>query len=248
MTLAAEGLTLSGRLQRVTATFAPGHITAICGPNGAGKSSLLHALAGLLSPDSGIVRLDGAPLARLPAKERARRIGFLPQSADVAWDVPVRSLVALGRMPHGDRSSPPVDAAMNAMDLRDVAQRRVLTLSGGERARVLLARVLAGEPRWILADEPLAALDLAHQAAMLHHFRRAAAAGTGVVLVLHDLAAAMNHADRVLVLGQGAVAAEGSPDHALDPAVIKRVWNVDAQCIGEAGARALVTTGRDSSS
>ncbi|WP_228243630.1 ABC transporter ATP-binding protein [Porphyrobacter sp. GA68] len=248
MTLTAEALMLTGRLQRVSAAFMPGHITAICGPNGAGKSSLLHALAGLLSPASGTVRLDGAPLAQMRARERARRIGFLPQSAEVAWDVPVRSLVALGRMPHGDRSSPPVDAALAAMDLQHVAQRRVLTLSGGERARVLLARVLAGEPRWILADEPLAALDLAHQAAMLRHFRTSAAAGTGVVLVLHDLAAAMNHADRVLVLTQGAVAADGSPDHALDAAVIKRVWNVDAQWIGDTGARALVTMGRGGSS
>jgi iron complex transport system ATP-binding protein len=238
--LEAEDVGLTGRLHDVGVRFAPGRITAICGPNGAGKSSLLQVLAGLLTPETGTVRLDGDALARLAPAERARRIGYLPQAADVAWDVTVRSLVGLGRMPHGDQAEEPVTTALAAVDCAHLEERRVLTLSGGERARVLLARVLAGEPRWILADEPLAALDLAHQAALIRHLRYSADAGTGVLLVLHDLAAAMNHADRVVVLDQGKVVADGPSEDALDEKVILQVWGVEARWIGEARARALV--------
>ena len=110
-----------------------------------------------------------------------------------------------------------------------------------ERARALLARVLAGEPRWILADEPLAALDLAHQLALLRHLRRASDEGAGVVLVLHDLALAMNHADRIVVLSGGMKAADGPPEEALSAAIVQRVWGVPAHWLGEPGARALMT-------
>ena len=184
MTLAADRIALGQRLADVSLALEPGTITAICGPNGAGKSSLLEALAGLLEVDRGTVALDGADLRDMPARDRAQRVGYLPQAHEIAWDVPVRSLVELGRMPHGDRRAGPVDAALEALDIADLAERRAQSLSGGETARVLLARVLAGEPQWILADEPLAALDIAHQLALLRHLRRAADRGVGVVLVL----------------------------------------------------------------
>src|SRR5690606_30169129 len=132
-----------------TAALVPGSITAICGPNGAGKSTLLQALAGLVPPTAGAVELDGAPLPG--GRERARRIGYLPQDGEIAWDLSVTGLAALGRLPHGDRAEAPVEAALAALDLAGLAQRPVSTLSGGERARALLARVLAGEPEWILA-------------------------------------------------------------------------------------------------
>ena len=233
-----KGLTVQGRLDGVSAALEPGRITAICGPNGAGKSTLLQCLAGLIEPDEGGVLLDGAPLPG--GRERARRIGYLPQVGEIAWDLSVAGLTALGRLPHGDRGEAPVAAALAAVDLADLAERPVSTLSGGERARALLARVLAGEPAWILADEPLAALDLGHQLALLAHLREAADAGAGVVLVLHDLALAMNHADRVLVLDRGMLAADGPPAEALSEATIARVWGVRARWLGEPGARALV--------
>lgn len=238
--LAAIDIALPGRLAGVSATLEPGCITAICGPNGAGKSSLLECLAGLLTPASGTVTLEGEPLAALSPRARAQAIGYLPQTGEVAWDVAVRSLVALGRLPHRDARAEPVAAALAALDLQDLADRPVSRLSGGERARALLARVLAGEPRWILADEPLAALDLAHQLALLRHLRAAAERGTGVVLVLHDLALAMNHADRVLVLDHGTLAADGPPEQALSAAMVAQVWRVPARWLGEPGARALV--------
>ena len=239
MILSAQNITVAGRLANASLTLEPGAITAICGPNGAGKSTLLEVLAGLIDPDMGHVALGDTTLGAMTPRTRAQAIGYLPQQAEIAWDVPVRSLVALGRMPHGDSNAEPIDAALAALDLTAFAERRAQTLSGGETARVLLARVLAGEPKWILADEPLAALDLAHQLALLGHLRRAADAGAGVVLVLHDLALAMNHADRAVVLDGGRVVADGACEDALDHSVIERVWGVSARWLGEPRARAL---------
>lgn len=246
MTLEACDLTLKrgGRtvIDAVSASLRPGEITAIVGPNGAGKSSLLLGLAGLLPPPGGAVMLDGAGLAAILPRDRAKAIGYLPQSPDIAWDVSVQSLVALGRLPWRDRGTAEIAAAIAALDLEALRHRPVSRLSGGERARVLLARVLAGTPRWILADEPLAALDLAQQLALVAHLKACASAGQGVVVVLHDLALAMNHAARVVVLKQGRMIADGPPHAALAPEVIAETWGVSARWVGDAGARALVAS------
>ena len=239
MSLSAHSLTIAGRVNRLDCALERGEVTAICGPNGAGKSSLLQALAGLLPLDAGEVRLDGRNLH--DHRDRAKHLGYLPQSPEITWDVSVRHIVELGRIPHRDTASGPVDAAISALDLKGYEQRRAQALSGGEQARVLLARVLAGEPDWILADEPLAALDLAHQNTLVRHLRMAAREGKGVVLVLHDLAIAKNHADRVLVLDRGTVMADGAPAEALSSAMIRKVWGVNTRWLGEAGAEALAT-------
>lgn len=252
MTLAAENLTLTrgGQtvLREVSCALAPGHITAIVGPNGAGKSSLLMALGGLLAAGEGQVTLDGARLSDLSPQTRARALGYLPQHGEIAWDVSVAALVALGRMAHGDKRREPVHAALAALELEPLRTRPVSQLSGGERARVLLARVLAGEPRWILADEPLAALDLAHQLTLIDHLKDSAKDGAGVVIVLHDLAVAMNHADRVLVLqaqGRGGrLVADGPPQEALSPERIAAVWGAQVQWLGEPGRYALAAQRR----
>lgn len=244
MSLAAQNLTLLGRLDDASVALRPGEVTAICGPNGAGKSSLLACFAGLLKPDAGSVALDGKPLATLQSRQRAQAIGYLPQQGEVAWDLSVETLAALGRLPwrtSAEADQAAVDAALTTLDLEDFRHRPVSKLSGGEQARALLARVLAGEPKWLLADEPLANLDLAHQLALLAQFRRLAADGAGVVLVLHDLAQAMNHAGRVVVLDGGRVAADGPPDQALSEVVIAQVWKVSARWLGEPGQRALST-------
>lgn len=249
-TLAAAGLELSGRLAGISATLEPGKVTAIVGPNGAGKSTLLGCLAGLIVPAAGSVALGGVPLATLSPRERARQIGFLPQTPEIAWDVTVETLVRLGRLPwqggplHRPATSREEDAAavadaLAALDLAAFRHRPVSRLSGGERARALAARVLAGRPRWLLADEPLANLDLAHAAALVARLRDQARSGTGVVLVLHDLATAMNHADRVLVLQNGVIAADGPPAEALTADLIRAVWEVPARWLGDPGARAL---------
>lgn len=239
MTLAAKHLTVPGRLADVSVTLRRGELTAICGPNGAGKTTLLRVLAGL---EPGPARLGETPLAAMDPRLRAQTIGYLAQQAEPAWNLTASALVRLGRLPH--RTSRAEDeaaahAALAALDCTHLAERGIHTLSGGERARVLLARVLAGLPQWILADEPLASLDLAHAAALLKHFRALADQGAGVVLVVHSLAHAMNHADRVIVLEHGRIAADGPPQIALSEDVIEQVWRVKAQWTGPAAARAL---------
>ena len=246
MTLSAHGVTLVGRLSQADCRLEAGRITAICGPNGAGKSTLLQALAGLVAPDEGEVRLDGSALSALAARERARAVGYLPQTPELAWDIDVATLAALGRLPwrtsaQDDRAA--VADALARLDLAELAGRPVSRLSGGERSRALLARVLAGKPRWLLADEPLAALDIAHQAALLSRLRELAETGVGVVLVLHDLAAARNHADRVIVLDGGQVVADGQPEAALAAGRIAAVWGVSASWLGRPGAYALAFEG-----
>ena len=238
--LEARGISLAGRLAGVSALLRTGEVTAICGPNGAGKSTLLQCLAGLLLPEGGAAMLDGANLASLEPRTRARAIGYLPQEGEIAWDLSVQNLVALGRLPYRDRGEAQVNAAIEALDLETLSTRPVSTLSGGEKARALLARVLAGEPRWLLADEPLAALDLGHQLDLVGRLREVARSGAGVVLVLHDLSLAMNHADRVLVLDKGGLVADAAPEVALDSELIEQVWGVPARWLGERGARALV--------
>lgn len=228
-------------LKGVSVQLAAGQISAICGPNGAGKSTLLNTLAGLVMPAFGEVRLDQQPLTDLSLQTRAKAIGYLPQQGEIAWDLSVENLAALGRLPHGDRGDAAIAAALAKTGMTDFARRPVSTLSGGEKARALLARVLAGEPYWILADEPLAALDLAHRLTILRQLRREAEAGAGVVIVVHDLAQAMNFADRVIVLDQGEIAAAGAPEEALTAQIIAQVWGVEAKWLGGPGARALVT-------
>lgn len=250
MKLAANDLTVGRRLSGLGAELRQGEITAICGPNGAGKSTLLSCLAGLVEPDVGAVTLDGVPVRTLEPEWRARTIGYLPQSPEVAWDVSVEVLVSLGRLPW--RGAPEseaemaIDQAISEMDLEVLRHRPVSQLSGGERARALMARVLATQPQWVLADEPLANLDLGHAASLVSCFRRQADEGRGVVLVMHDLASAMNHADRVLVLDRGELVADDGLEQALSEDVISRVWGVKARWLGDAGKRALsVGQGQD---
>ncbi len=237
--LEACDLSLGKRLRGVSLAVAAGQVTAICGPNGAGKSTLVRLLAGVLAPTGGEVLLDGIRLVDLHPRLRARSIGYLPQEPQVAWDLSVRNLVSLGRLAHGDAESPPVVAALAATGLTPFADRPVSTLSGGERARVLLARVLAGEPRVILADEPFASLDLAYQAALARHLRAQAEAGRGVMVVVHDLSLAHNLADRVLLLNEGRVLAEGAPQEALAPDRLREAFGIEAHWLGEAGERVL---------
>ena len=230
------GVTIGSKtiLSDVSLSIEVGKVTAIVGPNGAGKSTLLSCLAGLREPSSGSVMLDDAILSGMQSRERARRLAFLPQTPEIAWSVEARTLIELGRTPFIGARGPSeadhaaVDRAMAAANVEAFEHRIVDTLSGGERARVLIARALAGEPEWLLADEPLTGLDPAHQLDAAALFRRLADKGGGVIVTLHDLSMALRMADRIIVLAEGGVMADEPPATALTPEVLKRAYGVEA--------------------
>ncbi|MFD2232578.1 ABC transporter ATP-binding protein [Phaeospirillum tilakii] len=244
-------LTRGGRpaLDGVTLTLAPGELLGIVGPNGAGKSALLRCAVGLDRPGAGAVRLDGRTLADWPAAERARRIAYLPQSAEAPWPIPVAAAVALGRLPHGDADRPAgraaVAAALAAVGIESLAKRALTALSGGERALALLARALAVEADLLLLDEPLAALDPHHQLAVLDLLAAQAAAGRAVGLVLHDLTLAARFCSRVALLAGGRLRADGPPAVALSDALLAEAYAIRAHRAEIEGEALLVPWRRE---
>ncbi len=220
MTLTLAGLARPPMLAESSLTFGPG-VTALIGPNGAGKTSLLRAVAGLTS-GPGIVRLDGNPLS--PATH-----AYLPAEREIAWPIRVADAVALGL---GRPDSRAVEAALTRTAILAFADRPLTQLSTGERARVLLARALVGRPRLLLLDEPIANLDPAHALAILGLLRAEAAAGTIVVLSLHDLTLATRFADRLLLLDRGSLIADGPPAVVLTPAHLATTFGIRAGADG----------------
>jgi iron complex transport system ATP-binding protein len=186
-------------LEAVDVVVPTGQVTAVVGPNGAGKSTLLRACAGLLTPAAGEITVAGRPL-NANARDLARAIAYLPQERAVHWPLAARAVVALGRLPHDDADPAAIDRALAAMDIAHIADRPILQLSGGERARVLVARALAQEASLLIADEPTAGLDPAHALALFALFRRLAAEGRTVVVALHDLSFAARFADHIILL------------------------------------------------
>ncbi len=228
-------------LDGVDLVMQPGRVTALCGPNGAGKSTALGVLSGALRPTSGHAALDGVPLADLEPQALARRRAVLPQTPSLNFPFLAHEVVAIGRTPHagqveGGRDRAIIAAAMARTDVMALAERNYLTLSGGERQRVQLARALAQiwDPpadraaRWLLLDEPTAALDLKHQIRLMHLLRALADEGWGVVAVLHDLRLVRAHADDVVLLSHGCVAAAGAAADMLTPQRIQEVFELDS--------------------
>ncbi|MFE4216809.1 heme ABC transporter ATP-binding protein [Streptomyces sp. NPDC056844] len=228
---AGVGVRLGRRqvLDSVELTVRAGEVLALVGPNGAGKSTLLAALAADLPVDSGEVRVDGRPASGWSAAELALRRSVLPQSAALAFPFPVEEVVRMGRAPWAgtareDEDDAAVAAAMAATEVTEFAARPFSALSGGERARVALARVLAQRAPLLLLDEPTAALDLRHQELVLRICRERAAAGDAVVVVLHDLGLAAAYADRAVVLHGGRVAVAGPPAEVFTDALLGEVY------------------------
>ena len=238
VTIAADAVSvaLGGRMvvREVTATFRPGQLVGLLGPNGAGKSTLVRALLRLVAHD-GDVSIDGTPAASLSRADLARRVAYLPQGQVLHWPLTVERLVALGRVPHlapfsrlADDDRRAIAGAMARTGVTALAGRVATELSGGERARVMLARALAVEAAALIADEPLASLDPAHQIEGMELLRAEADAGGLVIAVLHDLTLAARFCDRVLVMADGQLAADGAPAAVLVPDLLAGVYGITA--------------------
>lgn len=221
-------------LDGVDLAVRPGELVALVGPNGAGKSTALRALLGLAPLIEGEARLCGWPLAELAPARRGRLAAYLPQDRPLVWRLAAEDVVALGLFAWNGRTYARLDAAARArvddaldrVDARALKGRDVQTLSGGEQARVHLARVLASPAPVLIVDEPAAALDLRHQHQAMQVLRADADAGRAVLAALHDLDAARRWADRAIVLAGGRVMADGPPQTALDDARLAEVFGV----------------------
>jgi iron complex transport system ATP-binding protein len=216
----------------------PGECLGLIGPNGAGKTTLLRAALGLLPATGGT-----SSLAALDPQARARAAAWLPQDREIAWPVTVTDLVALGRLPHGDGATPAgraaVARAIDRIGIAHLARRPATELSGGERARALIARAFAQDAPLILADEPVAGLDAAAQIAAMRVFRNHADRGGAVLTAIHDLGLAARHCTRLIVLSEGRLAADGPPRDVLTPGLLARVFGLTAH-VTDAGAGLIV--------
>ncbi len=222
-------------VDNVSLTLNAGELVGLIGPNGAGKSTLLNAVAGLTPCDEGDVTLDGTSIKRIPATKRSRLLSWVAQSGPVNWPLSVERIVTLGRRPHmgawqkpGDDDKRAIDAAIAATDCDALRQQDATTLSGGERTRMLLARALATEPTVLLADEPVAALDLKHQLQTMSVLRSFSADDRCCLVVLHDLSLAARYCDRLYLMQQGQMVADGITADVLSAENLRNVYGVEA--------------------
>jgi iron complex transport system ATP-binding protein len=238
MKLEAHGIAINfgqtSLLQGVDVSVATGEMVGLIGPNGSGKTTLLRILANLRAPDGGSVSLDGRDIKDIGERELSKLISYLAQGGDAHWPMRVETLVALGRLPHRrpfrDQSACDRDAVERALVTADVSalrRRPMARLSGGERMRVLLARALAVETSILIADEPVAALDPLHQLKVMELLRASARKGTGIIVVLHDLSLAARFCDRLVLIAQGGIVAQGSSGKVLTRAHLAKSYGVD---------------------
>lgn len=222
------------RLHTVNAACLPGQLTAVIGPNGCGKSTLLKCAAGLLTPFSGEILLNSTPLRSLSEKERAKKISYMPQSR-LTPELTVQQLVQHGRYPHlnwGQRLQAEdmqmVNDALLRTNLCALANRPISELSGGERQRAYLAMMLAQQTDVMLLDEPTTYLDLSAQFAMMDLLQALCREGRSALVVLHDLALALEYADHVLLMQNGSLIAEGAPEEIYAGGLLQKVFGVEA--------------------
>lgn len=213
-----------------------GELVGLIGPNGAGKSTLLNLLAGLEACDAGDVRLDGEDITAMGGVRRSRLLAWVAQSGPVNWPLTVERIITLGRRPHmgpwqrlTDDDNRAIEAAIVATDCESLRLQDATTLSGGERTRMLLARALAAQPRLLLADEPVAALDLKHQLQTMTVLREFARDDRACLVVLHDLSLAARYCDRLYLMHEGQVVAEGVPSIVLNAKNLREVYGVEVE-------------------
>ncbi len=225
-------------LDGVSMKVPEGSLYTVIGPNGSGKSTLMRAIMGLLPPSRGSVRIQGRETGAWTRKALAQAVGAVPQAEHLAFPLSVRDFVAMGRYPHlgplraeGETDRQAVGDAMSRCDVAHLAPRNVTTLSGGELQRVRIARALAQEPRALILDEPTASLDIRHEMSILQLLRDSAGQGMTVLLITHHLNLAARFSDRLLLLNQGRVAAEGAVDDVFREETLARVyqWPVEVR-------------------
>jgi iron complex transport system ATP-binding protein len=239
--LNSVGLALDGRaiLKNVSLQVFPGEVLALVGPNGAGKSSLLSVMSGDVQATTGRALLQGRDVSKYRVDEAARQRSVLMQSNEVSFPFTVAEIVEMGRAPWARTTSLADDnkaiaEALEKADVEHLVERRFNQLSGGERARVSLARVLAQRTPVVLLDEPTAALDLKHQESVMKTVREIAGQGRAVVVVVHDLSVAAGYADRVAMVVEGKIAAVGSPREVITAKRVSEVYGVavDIETVG----------------
>ncbi|HYH10694.1 MAG TPA: ABC transporter ATP-binding protein [Thermoanaerobaculia bacterium] len=227
----------------VTVSIGEGQLVALTGPNGSGKSTLLKLMARVYTPHAGAIAFEEKPLSAWPAKEYARRVGYLPQDPDPAFPMRAIDVVVSGRAPYlgrfaweSERDWEEASRALALCDAAHLADRYLDEMSGGERKRVFLARVLAGTPRLILLDEPLAALDLSHVQQFSLLLREVVdRTGCTVVFAAHELNWAAAHADRMLVMQNGTLALDAAPLEVMTPEVMRRLFGFEAEVVRAGG-------------
>jgi iron complex transport system ATP-binding protein len=221
----ARGLAINGRLQECAIQLNAGELTCLIGPNGSGKTSLLHALAGIGTPE-GEVRIDGTDPAAIPVQQRMHLLSFLPASREVIWPLAARDLVALGCATKADRGR--ISTTLDELELGPFADRRLDCMSTGERTRVLVARALVSRPRLVLLDEPAANLDPYWQLRLMSYLRDLCrSSGQALLVAMHNLDLAGDHADRIVVMERGRIAADGPAASIMNGPEIVRVFGIE---------------------
>lgn len=236
-------------LHGVDLELRPGEVTVVIGPNGAGKSTLFSVLSGDIAPSRGSVTLDGRPVAEWKPQAAARERAVMVQDSTVSFPFSVREVVQMGRdawrrSEQADRDEEVVDGAVASVGIEHLQDRTITVVSGGERQRTALARVLAQEGRTVLLDEPVSAMDIAHQERILSLCRALAAQGDAVAVVLHDLDSAAVYGDRVLLLDHGRVVADGTPNQVCTAELLSRVYGTPIEVFDLHGVRRVMPSRR----
>ena len=255
VTIRALDVDLGGRavLRGIGADLRAGELIGIIGPNGAGKSTLIRAMLGLIPAAGGGAQIDGINVDAIARRDVARHLAYLPQGQTLHWPLSVERLVGLGRLPHlapmsriGAEDRAAIERAMRRADVIDLAGRDAVELSGGERARVMLARALAVEAGGLVVDEPLASLDPGHQIDVMRLLSQEAADGALVVAVLHDLTMAARYCSRLLLLAGGRLVADGVPAEVLTRDRLRTIYGIDALIDLDGEAPVIVPMNRSS--